>query len=645
MLYKVQESRDNMLYEVQESRDNMLYKVQESRDNMLYKVQESRDNMLYKVQESRDNMLYKVQESRDNMLYEVQESRDNMLYKVHESRDNMLYKVQESRDNMLYEVQESRDNMLYKVQESRDNMLYKVQESRDNMLYEVQESRDNMLYKVHESRDNMLYKVQESRDNMLYKTRFRATRFTKRLVHTESNRHYSNIRRNDSLELSKRADLENPPMGILKDRRKSTKTTLAEKYAQDCYQKKQYLSSSIPDINDLYRKQPITPSHSTSSQNHIPDRNELLNIKDMVSRLPADVLSMKKQLIEKDTKIEADCKELNEINSELKTCTNFIAESFETNPDVRDNNSNIVSLNDNKYAEKNARKLDIKDLFENIEVQISDIKSSPVSKEELESKVKTLNSKLKSHEIKLNSDNPSTAVDKSRKTFSINLCEQFNSLGKRLEKSIGSVSKDIQKSLVNCYSSHSKICNQIDSTQASNVDRINVPSNNMMLRESPDSSTLGISCDITDEISDQVSQSMSHETTRHTANTPRTQTVDIDSDRLCAIKMVLPHITTIVLQVYLPSVNNGIDIFKETVDQMNDFCAIHTDSNIIVMGDFNSRFTDSLRSQDSYISNFASSFNLVPIIDSHICAGPKYTFFPSNDANPTCIDHILVDEV
>ena len=47
---------------------------------------------------------------------------------------------------------------------------------------------------------------------------------------------------------------ENPPVGVLKDRRKSMKYSVADKYAQDCYTLNQFLSGNIMEVDDLFKK-------------------------------------------------------------------------------------------------------------------------------------------------------------------------------------------------------------------------------------------------------------------------------------------------------------------------------------------------------------------------------------------------------
>ena len=91
-------------------------------------------------------------------------------------------------------------------------------------------------------------------------------------------------------ELSKRAkQRHNAPSGELKDRRNTTRTTIAEKYASDCFTIYQFLSSNIADIDDLYRKSSIMPTFSSSSQStparHAPHSHDLKQTSNDVSAL------------------------------------------------------------------------------------------------------------------------------------------------------------------------------------------------------------------------------------------------------------------------------------------------------------------------------------------------------------------------
>jgi len=128
------------------------------------------------------------------------------------------------------------------------------------------------------------------------------------------------------------------------------------------------------------------------------------------------------------------------------------------------------------------------------------------------------------------------------------------------------------------------------------------------------------------------------------------ESVPIESDRLIAIRLCLPDISVIIIQVYLPSSNLSIDTFKLEVDKLNDVCSTYGATNsIIVMGDFNAKFastvsTSGLRTRDAYVDSLARAHNLCCATDLDTCTGPMYTFYPYSDANPSRIDHILLDE-
>jgi len=53
------------------------------------------------------------------------------------------------------------------------------------------------------------------------------------------------------------------------------------------------------------------------------------------------------------------------------------------------------------------------------------------------------------------------------------------------------------------------------------------------------------------------------------------QTVDINCDRIVAVKLCLQYSSILLVQVYLPASGHSIDIFKDTVDRLSDCVAAH----------------------------------------------------------------------
>ena len=119
------------------------------------------------------------------------------------------------------------------------------------------------------------------------------------------------------LELSKRAKnglYDNAPTGILKDRRKTNKTSLAEKLDYDCYQLHQFINYNINDVSDLYRKATTTPSTRTLSEStsctQQQDNSELFLVKETLATLQSDILSLKRSVHDSNNKMDFLCAEL-----------------------------------------------------------------------------------------------------------------------------------------------------------------------------------------------------------------------------------------------------------------------------------------------------------------------------------------------
>ena len=116
-------------------------------------------------------------------------------------------------------------------------------------------------------------------------------------------------------ELSKQAKScisENTPVGILKDRRKTKNTSIAEKLAGDCYQLQQFLEYNITDVDDLYRKTLNTPLVQNQTMNSPCAQSTLMlpNLKEDLVSLKADILFLKRSVSESDSKFERLCANL-----------------------------------------------------------------------------------------------------------------------------------------------------------------------------------------------------------------------------------------------------------------------------------------------------------------------------------------------
>ena len=117
------------------------------------------------------------------------------------------------------------------------------------------------------------------------------------------------------------------------------------------------------------------------------------------------------------------------------------------------------------------------------------------------------------------------------------------------------------------------------------------------------------------------------------------QTVDINCDRIVAVKLCLQYCSILLVQVYLPASGHSIDIFKDTVDRLSD-CLQH-----------NARFHQiqtqnyyDMRTRDAYVCRFADNYNHTALTESEVFTGPRYTFVQYNNAPASRIKHILVDE-
>lgn len=112
-----------------------------------------------------------------------------------------------------------------------------------------------------------------------------------------------------------------------------------------------------------------------------------------------------------------------------------------------------------------------------------------------------------------------------------------------------------------------------------------------------------------------------------------------------------------VMQIYLPTTGYPVIKFRDYVDKIHELCStFSSDGQVIIMGDFNSAISQSLDedtvssvntscgTRQRYLSSALRHQYMRAVTLLNICDGPRYTFIPYNDGNPSFIDHICVHE-
>ena len=89
---------------------------------------------------------------------------------------------------------------------------------------------------------------------------------------------------------------DNPPLGLLKERRKSVKGSIVQKNAHDCFILNQFVSGNMSDINHLFKTQ---QSHNAEtavcSQHSEMYANETTLIKNSVSEMQTENTYLKQK--------------------------------------------------------------------------------------------------------------------------------------------------------------------------------------------------------------------------------------------------------------------------------------------------------------------------------------------------------------
>lgn len=284
-------------------------------------------------------------------------------------------------------------------------------------------------------------------------------------------------------ELATRAKrCENPPVGILKDRRKSPKCSIAEKYAQDCFMLNQFLSGNVSDINFLFKTQSqnlyqsvLDNSVSQTPRANADSHHDMNMLKHNVANLQSDVHLLKTEASETKRNISSLAsnvnKELRIMKSELDTCTQVLIESFnikdselspkfsnglkvltrqlkkletsrnslqleinELSENVQSNSSSICNIRDCDEQRKNTMKMKVDEVNERIDQHIKTTEKCTKSVDQ--TFVKALDAKLKTMETKISQTSTNAqcnTIEKAFKSFTSEICTKFDSLNENLQ--------------------------------------------------------------------------------------------------------------------------------------------------------------------------------------------------------------------
>ena len=126
-------------------------------------------------------------------------------------------------------------------------------------------------------------------------------------------------------------------------------------------------------------------------------------------------------------------------------------------------------------------------------------------------------------------------------------------------------------------------------------------------------------------------------------------TLDSNSDRIIGIQIKYSQESYMYLfQVYLPSRNHVLDVYKNCVEELENILSMYTDKGIvIIMGDMNAQifprtFASRIDSRDKFFRDFIEYNNMVSVSSMDIRTGPNSTFVSFDGKSESHIDHILV---
>ena len=130
--------------------------------------------------------------------------------------------------------------------------------------------------------------------------------------------------------------------------------------------------------------------------------------------------------------------------------------------------------------------------------------------------------------------------------------------------------------------------------------------------------------------------------------------IDIDSTNIQGMEINTRNgLALVILNVYLPSANHGIELFEDSISTLSDICQYYTSfRRVVVCGDFNCNVTLGSRSlvnansdsrRNRLMNNLMLNTNLSSTVTCDMCCGDRETFRPYDGSSGSQIDHILID--
>ena len=123
----------------------------------------------------------------------------------------------------------------------------------------------------------------------------------------------------------------------------------------------------------------------------------------------------------------------------------------------------------------------------------------------------------------------------------------------------------------------------------------------------------------------------------------------VKSDRCVVIQVCLTNCSLSIINVYLPTSDYPLDIFKEYLHELDTISALQSDGPVMVLGDFNAhlgslggqRGIGEANPQGKLLLDLICRTNLFVASLCSISSGPSYTFF--RGAQHTTVDYCLLD--
>ena len=127
--------------------------------------------------------------------------------------------------------------------------------------------------------------------------------------------------------------------------------------------------------------------------------------------------------------------------------------------------------------------------------------------------------------------------------------------------------------------------------------------------------------------------------------------IHLDDDKILGLQVHLSQATFYIFQVYLPSSNNNIELYRQYIEKLNEIVYVYSSKGIVLFqGDFNAHlqgihFIKENNIRSKCLLEFLNNNNFTAVNTLPICTGARSTFVSYKAPPKKCVFRATVSKM